>query len=70
MRRPAMRRPIRSSTGVALLATMMVALLAPGVASAREPTKVVAKQAQNTALGKTVLTTVKGRTLYSLSAET
>jgi predicted lipoprotein with Yx(FWY)xxD motif len=70
MRRFAMPSPIRSAVRVALPAAAMIALLAPAGASAGQSTKVVAKQAQNATLGKTVLTTTKGRTLYSLSAET
>jgi predicted lipoprotein with Yx(FWY)xxD motif len=70
MRRSAMPSPIRTSTGVALLAAALIALLAPAGANAGQSTKVVARQAQNATLGKTVLTTTKGRTLYSLSAET
>jgi predicted lipoprotein with Yx(FWY)xxD motif len=70
MRRFAMPRPIRSAIRVALPAATLIALLAPAGASAGQSSKVVAKQAQNATLGKTVLTTTKGRTLYSLSAET
>jgi predicted lipoprotein with Yx(FWY)xxD motif len=70
MRRSAMPSSIRSSIRVALLATAMIALIGPAAAGASQATKVVAKQAQNATLGKTVLTTTKGRTLYSLSAET
>jgi len=70
MRRFAMPSPIRSAVRVALPAAAMIALLAPAAASAGQSTKVVARQAQNATLGKTVLTTTKGRTLYSLSAET
>jgi predicted lipoprotein with Yx(FWY)xxD motif len=61
------RPPIKA----ALLSTAALAiLLAPVVASAGQPTKRVAKQATSTSLGKRILTTTKGRTLYSLSAET
>jgi predicted lipoprotein with Yx(FWY)xxD motif len=70
MRRFAMLSPLRSSIRVALLATVLAALFGPGTAGAEQATKLVAKQAPNTTLGKTVLTTVKSRTLYSLSAET
>jgi predicted lipoprotein with Yx(FWY)xxD motif len=61
-RRPAIR--------FALLATVIAALLAPTAAGASQGTKRVAKQARNATLGKTILTTLGGRTLYSLSAET
>jgi predicted lipoprotein with Yx(FWY)xxD motif len=57
------------------LATLAVALLASGSTSvagqlrtANSSKRVVAK-AQNETLGETVLTTTKGRTLYSLSVE-
>jgi predicted lipoprotein with Yx(FWY)xxD motif len=70
MRRFTMPRPTRSSIRLALLATALVALLAPAVAAAGQASKRVAKQAENASLGRTVLTTTKGRTLYSLSAET
>ncbi|HEY3483447.1 MAG TPA: hypothetical protein VGL02_31630, partial [Streptomyces sp.] len=43
--------------------------LATGV-YAKQPRKVVVKEAENPTLGQTVLTTTKGRTLYSLSVET
>jgi predicted lipoprotein with Yx(FWY)xxD motif len=67
------RRP-RPRIRIALLlaiATASIGLLASGVvgsASAQSSVKVV-KRAQNKALGRTVLTNLKGRTLYSLSAE-
>jgi predicted lipoprotein with Yx(FWY)xxD motif len=69
MRRFAMPSPIRSSIRLALLATALVALLAPAVAGAGQRSKRVAKQLENTTLGRTVLATPQGRTLYSLSAE-
>jgi predicted lipoprotein with Yx(FWY)xxD motif len=52
------------------LAVMLAALLIPAAASARQSSKVVAKKADTSALGETILTNTKGRTLYSLSAET
>lgn len=55
---------------VALLAAAVLALLVPAAVGAVKATKKVAKEAESAALGKTILTTVKGRTLYSLSAET
>ena len=70
MRRSAILSPMRSSIRFALLATALAALLGPAAAGARQATKVVAKQAQNATLSRTILTTTKGRTLYSLSAET
>jgi predicted lipoprotein with Yx(FWY)xxD motif len=70
MRRSATPSPTRFSIRAALLATAIVALLVPTAAGASQAGKTVAKQAPNATLGKTVLTTTKGRTLYSLSAET
>lgn len=58
----------RSIFFVLALALVPALLLAPGIASGR-PTKTVAKEAPISSLGKMVLTTTKGRTLYSLSVE-
>src|SRR6478609_7355530 len=69
MRRPAIS-PVRSSTRLVLFAAALVALLVPAFAAGAPSSKVVAKQAENASLGSVVLTTTKGRTLYSLSAET
>jgi predicted lipoprotein with Yx(FWY)xxD motif len=69
MRRPSLPSPLRPSIRFALLATALIALFLPAPAGAAT-SKRVAKQAENAALGRTVLTTTKGRTLYSLSAET
>jgi predicted lipoprotein with Yx(FWY)xxD motif len=55
-------------TAIVLSCLALFAL--PSLASAGPASKQVVKQADNAALGKTVLTTTKGRTLYSLSAET
>lgn len=54
-----------------LLATAIavVTLSAHATAAPRQPKQVV-KQAQNESLGRTILTTKAGRTLYSLSVET
>lgn len=71
MTRESGRDPIPYPIRVPLLvlaALALAAALAPGVAAARA-TRTVAKEADNSTLGKTVLTTVGGRTLYSLSAE-
>lgn len=62
MRRPTFR--------FALLALAAAALLAPTATGAVKATKKVAKETESAALGKTVLTTLKGRTLYTLSGET
>jgi len=56
--------PIR----IALLVLAAGLLLAPANASA-SATKRVAKQVTNATLGKTILVNLRGRTLYSLSAE-
>jgi predicted lipoprotein with Yx(FWY)xxD motif len=61
---------LRSAIGAILLVAALTALLAPNGASAGQTSKLVAKQAQNATLGRTVLTTTRGLTLYSLSAET
>jgi predicted lipoprotein with Yx(FWY)xxD motif len=54
-----------------LIAISAIALIAAGaVGAGAQTTKRVAKEANNAKLGKTVLTNVKGITLYSLSAET
>lgn len=54
-----------------LLAISATALIAGGTTGANaQATKRVVKEANNAKLGKTVLTSVKGLTLYTLSAET
>lgn len=58
--------PIR----IALLALFALALVVAGEAVASQATKRVAKEAENATLGHTILTTTKGKTLYSLSVET
>jgi predicted lipoprotein with Yx(FWY)xxD motif len=60
----------KSQTRAAELMILAIALIAIGVSSATgAAAKRVVSEAQNSALGKTVLTTTKGRTLYSLSVE-
>jgi len=59
---------LRSPLSLAAVAALALALLAPGAASAGQ-SKQVAKQAQNASLGRSVLTNLQGRTLYTLSAE-
>jgi predicted lipoprotein with Yx(FWY)xxD motif len=61
-------QPIRLA--ILALTLALTALIAPAAANASQSSKVVAKAAQNATLGKTLLTNTKGRTLYSLSAET
>lgn len=63
-------RPMTNRIPALALAMALAALLIPAAASAQRAGKTVAKKADNATLGKTVLTTTKGRTLYSLSAET
>lgn len=67
MRLSTISRPRSVSTRLALLAMAALALLLPLAAQAA--TKSVAKESENAALGETVLTTNKGKTLYSLSVE-
>jgi predicted lipoprotein with Yx(FWY)xxD motif len=63
------RRP-RRQLGAAALALLAVTLLLAGPAQGTSrPSKRVVAEAENATLGKTVLTTTKGRTLYSLSVE-
>jgi predicted lipoprotein with Yx(FWY)xxD motif len=64
-------KPRSKTNRVAAIALVVIlaALLTPAAAGARQTSKVVAKKADNSVLGETVLTNTKGRTLYSLSAE-
>ncbi|HEU4706856.1 MAG TPA: hypothetical protein VFS64_06705 [Solirubrobacterales bacterium] len=64
----AFSRPRPRSIRIALLAAALALVAATG-AVASQPTKRVAKEAENATLGHTVLTTLKGKTLYSLSVE-
>jgi predicted lipoprotein with Yx(FWY)xxD motif len=70
MQRSATPFPFRTPVRFVLLAAALAALLAPPAVAGAQTTKRVAEQAQNATLGQTILTTTKGRTLYSLSAET
>lgn len=71
MPQPRPARFPRPRTRVATLAIAALALLAIAMpAQGATSSKRVAKQAQNATLGKTILTTLGGRTLYTLSAET
>jgi predicted lipoprotein with Yx(FWY)xxD motif len=67
MRLSAIPRPRPLPIRLALLATAAIALLLPLAVQAA--TKSVVKESENAALGRTVLTTNKGKTLYSLSVE-
>lgn len=55
-----------ATLAIAAIALLAIAMPAQGATSSKR----VAKQAQNATLGKTILTTLVGRTLYTLSAET
>ncbi|HEX7244377.1 MAG TPA: hypothetical protein VF245_02280 [Solirubrobacterales bacterium] len=61
------RTPKIALTIAAMALTALVVGI--GVAGAKTASKRVVASAHNAALGKTVLTTLSGRTLYSLSAE-
>jgi predicted lipoprotein with Yx(FWY)xxD motif len=63
--RPSLRLP---AVAVLAVLSLFVATGAPQVLAAKASKRVVA-EAENATLGKTVLTTTKGRTLYSLSVE-
>jgi predicted lipoprotein with Yx(FWY)xxD motif len=63
-------RPRTNLIRTALLAVAALALVAAAAAIASQPSKQVAKEAENAALGRTVLTTNQGHALYSLSVET
>jgi predicted lipoprotein with Yx(FWY)xxD motif len=69
---PAARRP-RPPIQAAFLLTAVMAVIGLGSAGAAaasgQATMRVVKEAQNEALGRTVLTNKKGHTLYSLSVE-
>jgi len=71
----AFRRPSPKFHAISI-ALLALALAVAGTVGATgqnrpgQPSKRVVKEAQNEALGKTVLTTLAGRTLYTLSAET
>jgi len=67
MRLFAISRPRPLSIRLALLAMAAMALLLPLAAQAA--TKRVVKESENATLEETVLTTNKGKTLYSLSVE-
>lgn len=70
MPQPAIPRPRPLPIRITFLAIAATALLALPSAVAAQPTKRVAKEAENSTLNETILTTLKGKTLYSLSAET
>lgn len=64
-------RPPRLALRIALSSAIVVALVGVlAVGATAKGSKQVVKQTANTTLSKTVLTNLKGRTLYTLSAET
>lgn len=63
-----MRRSASSPIKLGLAVVAVLLLGTSGSAGARA-TKVVAKEVESATLGKTVLANLRGRTLYSLSAE-
>ncbi|HWN72614.1 MAG TPA: hypothetical protein VNN15_02270 [Solirubrobacterales bacterium] len=67
---PAISRLRPHSIRIALLTAVAVVLFAASGVYAKQPSKVVVKESESAALGRTVLTTNQGRTLYSLSVET
>lgn len=60
---------IRTVGLVLLVLALVVAAIAASAVAQSGGSKRVAKEAENATLGKTVLTSTKGRTLYSLSVE-
>lgn len=70
MPQPAIPRPRPLPIRIAFLAIAATALLVLPSAVAAQPSKRVAKEAENATLNETILVTMKGKTLYSLSAET
>jgi predicted lipoprotein with Yx(FWY)xxD motif len=62
------RTPLLILLCTSIQIVLLVAFAGPAIAG--QATKPVAKQADNATLGKTILTNTRGRTLYSLSAET
>jgi len=64
----ARRRPSKPLVVLLALGVLLVAAFA-GVALAKQPASLKVGTAQNTTLGKRILVTTKGRTLYTLSAE-
>lgn len=66
---PTIPRPRPYPIRIALLTVAALALIVAGAATAQSSKRVV-KEMENTTLEHTVLTTLKGKTLYSLSVET
>lgn len=67
-RKPALRTLRLPAIGALAALLALAAIAAPQVLAAKS-SKRVAAEARNATLGKTILTTTNGRTLYSLSVE-
>jgi predicted lipoprotein with Yx(FWY)xxD motif len=67
---PTIPRTRMSSIHIVLLTVAALALVVASEATAAQSSKRVVKEMENATLGHTVLTTLKGKTLYSLSVET
>ena len=67
---PTIPRPRLYPLRIVLLTMAALALVVATEATAAQPSKRVVREMENTTLGRTVLTTLKGKTLYSLSVET
>jgi len=71
MPQPRISRTAHPKGRVAALAILAIALMAIAApVQGATSSKRVAKQAENATLGKTILTTLAGRSLYTLSVET
>jgi predicted lipoprotein with Yx(FWY)xxD motif len=69
MPRPTTPRPHPLPIRIGLLAAALAVLLGATAAQAGQASKRVVEEAENATLGRTVLTNLNGRTLYSLSVE-
>jgi predicted lipoprotein with Yx(FWY)xxD motif len=67
---PAIPRPRPYPIRIALLTVVALTLVFATEAATAQSSKRVVKEMENATLGHTVLTTLKGKTLYSLSVET
>jgi predicted lipoprotein with Yx(FWY)xxD motif len=70
MPQPAIPRPRPLPIRIAFLVLAALALLVATSTAVAQPSKRVVKEMENPTLEHTVLTTLKGKTLYSLSVET
>jgi len=67
---PALTRPRSHPIRIVVLTVVALALVFATEAATAQSSKRVVKEMENATLGHTVLTTLKGKTLYSLSVET